>query len=135
MPRLVPRADLERRVRSALTGSPVAAIIGPRQAGKSTLARRVAGANAHVFDLEHPIDAARLAEPHTTLAPLRGLVVIDEVQLRPDLFPLLRVLADRHPPPARFLVLGSASPDLIRNSANRRSTESVMRRTLKRLAR
>lgn len=115
--RLIPRVDLEQRVRSALARSPVAAIIGPRQAGKSTLARRIAGARAHVFDLENPIDVARLAEPQTTLGPLRGLVVIDEVQLRPDLFPLLRVLADRRPLPARFLVLGSASPDLIRSSA------------------
>jgi hypothetical protein len=115
--RLVSRPGLEAEVRSALRRSPVVSILGPRQCGKSTLARRIAGPRAHLFDLEHPADAARLAQPHAALAPLRGLVVIDEVQLRPDLFPLLRVLADRRPARARFLLLGSASPDLVRRSA------------------
>jgi predicted AAA+ superfamily ATPase len=77
----------------------------------------VAGPDAHVFDLENPVDVARLAEPQTVLERLRGLVVIDEVQFQPGLFPLLRVLADRRPLPARFLLLGSASPDLVRGSA------------------
>ena len=69
------------------------------------------------FDLEAPSDLERLANPMTTLEPLKGLVVVDEVQRKPDLFPLLRVLSDRRPLPARFLLLGSASPDLIRNSS------------------
>jgi hypothetical protein len=70
-----------------------------------------------VFDLEDPADVARLADARLALEPARGLVVIDEIQRRPDLFPLLRVLADRARRPARFLVLGSASPDLLRQSS------------------
>jgi len=69
------------------------------------------------FDLEDPRDLARLREPMTALEGLRGLVVIDEIQRAPDLFPVLRVLADRRPLPARFLVLGSASPELLRQSS------------------
>ena len=100
---------------------PVVAILGPRQIGKTTLALQVArrySGPAHRLDLDQPADLNRLIEdPGLVLADLRGLVVIDEVQRRPDLFPLLRVLADRRPRPARFLVLGSASPDLIRQSS------------------
>jgi predicted AAA+ superfamily ATPase len=69
------------------------------------------------FDLEDPVSLARLDEPRTALEPLAGLVVIDEVQRRPDLFPVLRVLADRRGAPARFLILGSASGELLRQSA------------------
>ncbi len=69
------------------------------------------------FDLEDPASLARLDEPMTALRPLEGLVVIDEVQRRPDLFPVLRVLADRTPNPARFLILGSASGDLLRQTS------------------
>lgn len=108
-------ADLRRK----LANNPVVALLGARQVGKTTLAKEVAaekGAVAH-FDLEDPRDLGRLDEPTLTLEPLRGLVVIDEVQHRPDLFPVLRVLADRTPPPARFLVLGSASPALLRQGA------------------
>ncbi|MCL4849334.1 MAG: ATP-binding protein [Acidobacteria bacterium] len=115
--RQIPRDALVREVRTALRRSPIVSIIGPRQCGKSTLARQVATGRAHSFDLENPVDIARLDQPYTALAPLRGLVVIDEVQFRPELFPLLRVLADRQPLPARFLLLGSASPDLIRNAS------------------
>ena len=76
-----------------------------------------AGGTPNYFDLEDPVSLARLDEPMTALGPLSGLVVIDEVQRRPDLFPVLRVLADREDNPARFLVLGSAGPDLLRQSA------------------
>lgn len=69
------------------------------------------------FDLESPASLARLAEPETALRPLKGLIVIDDIQRRPELFPLLRVLADRQPLPARFLILGSASPALLRQSS------------------
>ena len=94
------------------------ALIGPRQAGKTTLARLIVPPDApNYYDLEDPTSLARLAEPMTELARLRGVVVIDEVQRRPDLFPVLRVLADRTPLPARFLVLGSASPALLRQSS------------------
>jgi hypothetical protein len=105
-------------VRAALRRSRVVALVGPRQAGKTTLARQIVRLDSPAyFDLEDPRHLARLAEPMTALAPLRGVVVIDEIQRRPDLFPVLRVLADRQPVRARFLVLGSASPDLLRQSA------------------
>ena len=94
------------------------ALIGPRQCGKTTLARQfVAADSPNYFDLEDPLSLARLDEPMTALGPLSGLVVIDEVQRRPDLFGVLRVLADRDNSPARFLVLGSAGPELLRQSA------------------
>ncbi|MBN1343533.1 MAG: ATP-binding protein [Phycisphaerae bacterium] len=95
---------------------PVVGIIGARQVGKTTLARRLAAATkgpCAYFDLEDPRDLARLDDPMLALQDLRGLVVIDEVQQRPDLFPVLRVLVDRPRPRTRFLVLGSASPGLL----------------------
>jgi predicted AAA+ superfamily ATPase len=96
----------------------VTALIGPRQAGKTTLARAIVPPGSPTyFDLEDPRALARLAEPVTALAPLRGLVVIDEIQRRPDLFPILRVLADRRPLPSRFLILGSATPELLQQSS------------------
>jgi hypothetical protein len=102
-------------VRTALRRSRVVGILGPRQCGKTTLAREfVRPDSLNYFDLESPASLARLSEPETALRPLKGLVVIDEIQRRPELFPLLRVLADRQPLPARFLILGSASPALLR---------------------
>src|SRR5271167_2640560 len=107
-----------RLVRTALKRSRVVALLGPRQCGKTTLARQFVPADSvRYFDLEDPQSLARLTEPDTALRPLKGLVVIDEVQRRPDLFPLLRVLADRTPLPARVLILGSASPDLLKQSS------------------
>jgi predicted AAA+ superfamily ATPase len=92
--------------------------MGPRQSGKSTLAREIAGAAAsHYFDLESPRDQLRLQNPELALGRLSGLVVLDEVQTQPDLFPVLRVLADRADVPARFLILGSAAPELVARSA------------------
>ncbi|RQW85473.1 MAG: ATP-binding protein [Geobacter sp.] len=103
-----------------LANFPVVAMLGPRQVGKTTLARQLAmqwsGPVRH-FDLEDPDDQARLADPAFVLRPLSGLVVLDEIQTRPDLFPLLRVLADRADAPARFLILGSAAPELMRHTA------------------
>ncbi len=101
---------------------PVVAVLGARQIGKTTLAQQVVSSarlprNAAFFDLESPEDLARLEEPMLALSSLRGLVVIDEVQRLPELFPVLRVLADRKRRPARFLVLGSASPALLRQSS------------------
>jgi predicted AAA+ superfamily ATPase len=117
MPEVV-RPRLEDQVRRALREARVVALVGPRQAGKTTLARRIVPAGSvNYFDLEDPTDLARLAEPLTALSALRGTVVIDEIQRRPDLFPILRVLADRAPLRARFLVLGSASPPLLRQSS------------------
>jgi uncharacterized protein len=107
-----------RLVRNALRRSRVVALLGPRQCGKTTLARQfVAADSVNYFDLEDPGGVARLTEPNTALRPLKGLVVIDEIQRRPELFPLLRVLADRKPLPARFLILGSAAPDLLSQSS------------------
>lgn len=117
-PAVIPRAIDVKAVRAALKRSRVVALLGPRQCGKTTLARQfVAADSLNYFDLEDPVSLARLAEPETALRPLKGLVVIDEIQRRPDVFSLLRVLADRRPLPARFLLLGSASPELIRRSS------------------
>lgn len=105
-------------LRAALKRSRMVALLGPRQCGKTTLARQLVPADSlNYFDLEDPRSLARLNEPGTALRPLRGLVVIDEIQRRPELFPLLRVLADRKPLPSRMLILGSASPDLLRQSS------------------
>ena len=94
------------------------ALLGARQVGKTTLARQIAAGTAHHwFDLEDPDDRARLQEPKLALGRLEGLVVLDEVQLAPDLFGLLRVLADRPNQPARFLILGSAGPELLRQGS------------------
>lgn len=116
--RLVPRTDLAARIERRLRASPAVLLLGPRQCGKTTLARALAsGRRAEVFDLESPADRQRLAQPLTALAPLKGLVVIDEAQLQPELFAVLRVLLDRRPLPARFLLLGSASADLVRGAS------------------
>ena len=113
----IKRVTLAARVRGALRANPIVALLGPRQCGKTTLARAIAaGEEAEYFDLEDPAGAARLAQPMTALQPLRGLVIIDEIQRQPEIFPVLRVLADRPRAPARFLALGSASPDLVRRS-------------------
>ena len=115
---MVDRPQLLAEIRAALKRSRVVALVGPRQSGKTTLARQsVPPESANYFDLEDPASLARLDEPMTALAPLRGVVVIDEIQRRPDLFPVLRVLADRSPLRARFLILGSASPGLLRQSS------------------
>ena len=114
---LIPRAA-GSLVTRALARSPVVAVVGPRQCGKTTLARRLVAVDSpNYFDLEDPISLARLDQPRTALQDLSGIVVIDEVQHRPDLFPVLRVLADRDRNPARFLVLGSAGPALLRQTA------------------
>ena len=106
------------RVRELLDVSPVVALLGARQVGKTTLARHIAaGATSHWFDLEDPDDRARLQEPKLALAGLEGLTVLDEVQLAPELFGLLRVLADRPGTPARFLILASAGPELLRQGS------------------
>ncbi len=114
---MIERIRLTAVVETRLRQFPVVAILGPRQVGKSTLARQIAKRrrDATLFDLEHAPDLARLAEPNLALGALRGLVVIDEVQRRPDLFSALRVLADKGK--AKFLVLGSASPELLKQSS------------------
>ena len=115
---MIPRPSATEAIRTALDRSRIVALLGPRQCGKTTLARQfVAPESANYFDLEDPLSLARLDEAMTTLRSLTGLVVIDEIQRRPELFPNLRVLADRDPLPSRFLILGSASPALLRQSS------------------
>lgn len=115
---MIKRPWVLSRIRAALARGRIVALIGPRQCGKTTLARQIVpAAPRNYFDLEDPVSLARLGEPMTALGALRGVVVIDEVQRRPDLFPVLRVLADRKPLPAHFLILGSASPELLRQSS------------------
>lgn len=114
---MIERMHHLNRLKRLLRDNPIVVLLGARQVGKTTLARRIAGLwprNCHVFDLERPSDLARLSDPELALAPLDGLVVLDEIQRMPNLFPLLRVLADRQPLPARFLILGSAAPELLR---------------------
>lgn len=117
---MIPRQVHLDQLTDQLANFPVVAMLGPRQVGKTTLARQLEsqwqGTVKH-FDLEDPDDQARLADPAFVLRPLCGLVVLDEIQTRPDLFPLLRVLADRPDIPARFLLLGSAAPELMRHTA------------------
>src|SRR4051812_3872173 len=117
---MIPRSAELGRLESLLRQFPVVGLIGARQVGKTTLALGLAarsGGDATHLDLENPRDLSRLDDPLFALEGLRGLVVLDEVQLRPGLFPVLRVLADREGTPARFLVLGSASPELLRQSS------------------
>jgi hypothetical protein len=115
---LIERTAVTQQIQTALHRSRIVALIGPRQSGKTTLARQfVPPDSINYFDLEDPVSLVRLDQPMTALQNLEGIVVIDEVQHRPDLFPILRVLADRTPLPARFLVLGSASPPLLRQSS------------------
>lgn len=115
---MIKRETLYNAIQTALGRSRVVALIGPRQSGKTTLARQFVPADSlNYFDLEDLTSLTRLQEPMTALRDLRGLVVIDEIQRMPNLFPILRVLCDRDPLPARFLILGSASPDLTRASS------------------
>ena len=115
---MIDRIALTAAVRDALSRSPAVALVGPRQVGKTTLARSfLAPDSPQWFDLEDPQVEAQLTEPMVALGELRGLVVIDEIQHAPDLFKVLRVLIDRPGAPARFLLLGSASPALLHQSS------------------
>lgn len=114
---MIPRPRHLLALQAKFLHFPVVAMLGARQVGKTTLSKELAKeweGPAHHFDLEDPDDQARLGDPSFVLKELKGLVVIDEVQLRPDLFPLLRVLADRPECPAKFLLLGSAAPELLK---------------------
>ncbi len=115
---MIPRPAISNQIATALRRSRVVVLTGPRQCGKTTLARTfVEPDSINYFDLEDPVSIARLEQPMTALRDLDGLIVIDEVQRRPDLFPVLRVLTDRDPLPAKFLILGSASLNLLRQSS------------------
>jgi len=114
------RAREIKTLRWLFSFNPVVAILGPRQVGKTTLAAdlaRAMGGEVHRFDLEDPQGRQRLEEPMMALRPLRGLIVLDEVHRAPEVFRVLRVLADRPDRPARFLVLGSASEELLRQTS------------------
>jgi predicted AAA+ superfamily ATPase len=114
---MLKRTSLELSVKTALGRSRAVALNGPRQSGKSTIAQTFLSRNSpNYFDLENPLHEQRLAEPQETLSQLKGLVVIDEVQRRPGLFPLLRTLIDRSNAPGQYLLLGSASPALLRQA-------------------
>ena len=108
------RAHL-RRLAQAVRRAPVVGLLGARQVGKSTLARQLKP--DHFYDLENPRHLARLDDAMAELESLKGLVVLDEIQRRPEIFPVLRVLVDRRPRRSRFLVLGSASPALLRQTS------------------
>ena len=117
---MIPRPRHETRLRRLLSQFPVVGLVGARQVGKTTLARGLAAreqGRTTFFDLEDPTDEARFADPKLALESLDGLVVVDEVQHSEGLFRLLRVLVDRPSNKARFLVLGSAGPELLRQSS------------------
>ncbi|MEA3303298.1 MAG: ATP-binding protein [Pseudomonadota bacterium] len=115
---MIDRFQWHNRIQTALERSRVVTLVGPRQCGKTTLAREfVEEESVNYFDLEDPVSLARLDEPMTALGSLQGLIVIDEIQRRPELFPVLRVLVDRSSFKGRFLILGSASGDLLRQSS------------------
>jgi len=115
---MIERRHLSKQIHLALERSRVVSLIGPRQSGKTTLAQTIVPpTSGNYVDLEDLSSLARLDQPMLTLRELTGVVVIDEIQRRPDLFPLLRLLADRQPLPAKFLILGSASPTLVRNAS------------------
>lgn len=112
---MIPRPIALDRISAVFRVHPVAALLGPRQCGKTTLAKMIAEREPYAyFDLENPVDVRRLSAPMRVLEELSGLVIIDEIQRRPDLFELLRVLVDRPQNRVRFLILGSASPGLVK---------------------
>ena len=115
---MIERNDILMEIRNCLAHYPVVAVLGPRQCGKTTLARLLMETNtSNYFDLEDPVVANIFENPMTALRDLRGLVVIDEAQQQPGLFPVLRVLSDRPDRPATFCILGSASPSLSRQAS------------------
>lgn len=111
------RQSLSKQLQDSIEHFRVTALLGPRQCGKTTLARSLDLPRENRFDLEDPLDQARLQNPRDVLGNLTGLVMIDEFQRQPDLFPVLRVLADSERQPARFLILGSASPQLMKGAS------------------
>ena len=115
---MIKRPYYIERIKKALSRSKAVALLGPRQCGKTTLARKFVDIDSpNYFDLEDPANLVALSNPKSVLDHLQGLVVIDEIQKRPELFPVLRVLLDRKPLPCNFLILGSASPGLLKQSS------------------
>lgn len=115
---MVPRKRYSEQISKVIKRSPITALLGPRQCGKTTLARQIAGEMPSTyFDLESQADRRKFQNPELMLSALSGLVIIDEIQLMPELFPALRVITDKPENQCRFLILGSASPHLIRNTS------------------
>lgn len=115
---MIDRPQLMQEIGNALIRSRAIVLVGPRQVGKTTLARHFLPLeHPNYFDLEDPISRGRLAQPKTALENLSGLVIIDEVQHAPELFNVLRVLIDREDRPGQYLLLGSASPALLRQTS------------------
>jgi predicted AAA+ superfamily ATPase len=115
---MIPRPAVIDQISRAFEVHPIVTLLGPRQCGKTTLARMISGyESSNYFDLENPVDLRRLSAPMTILEQLSGLVILDEIQHRSELFELLRVLVDRPQNQARFLLLGSASPRLIKGTS------------------
>jgi predicted AAA+ superfamily ATPase len=116
--RKIPRISHQQTLERALLRTPILTLIGPRQCGKTTIARQfLPPEHINYFDLEDPVMATLMENPKTLIEWLRGLMVMDEAHREPRLFPVLRLLADRVPDPATFLILGSASPELSRQSS------------------
>jgi len=115
---IIPRPEPIGRIEASFRTHPVTALLGARQCGKTTLARLIADKEgATIFDMENPVDVKRFAAPMQVMKDLSGLVIIDEVQRKPDLFELLRVLVDQPVGNIRFLLLGSASPQLVKGAS------------------
>ncbi len=115
---MISRPGFEHAVHTAINRSPITALLGPRQCGKTTLARQIAETReSHYFDLEAPSDQRRLQNPELLLESLHGLIILDEIQQMPGLFDILRVMVDRPGHACRYLILGSASPDLVKGVA------------------
>ncbi|MFA7407252.1 MAG: AAA family ATPase [Anaerolineaceae bacterium] len=115
---MIKRRDYLNRLKIAIGRSPVTALLGPRQSGKTTLAHQLGDQEkATYFDMDSVPDRRRLQNPELTLGSLSGLVVLDEIQEMPELFQVLRVLVDRPENQDRFLILGSASLDIIRSAS------------------
>lgn len=115
---MIQRENYLSRLKTAVGRSPVTALLGPRQCGKTTLARQLASHQAATFfDIESVPDQRRLQNPELMLGSLTGLVILDEIQAMPELFQVLRVLVDRPENQARFLILGSASPEIIKSAS------------------
>src|SRR3989338_11498768 len=105
-----------KEIKQLMSLFPVTAILGPRQCGKTTISKEF---NAdYMFDLENPRDIAKLENPQLLLEDLKGIIIIDEIQRKPELFPLIRYLVDTNKK-QKYVILGSASPDLIRHSSER----------------
>ncbi|MBT3317319.1 ATP-binding protein [bacterium] len=112
---MIKRNEYQNKIKKALSRAPVVALLGPRQCGKTTLAKEIE--SSHYFDLESPVDQNRLINPEMTLESLSGLVILDEIQLKPELFNILRVIVDKESVNCQYIVLGSASPGIIKHAS------------------